>query len=243
MAQYKEEALVLGTHNWGEADRMVTLFTRSSGKLKAVAFGCRRPRSPLAAGMQMFSHVEVQLQNGMRLPTVKQCALLHRYPKLSEHLETMAYGTFVAEMVREFLPEHVPDEAVFDLLLEIFEAFEKRNPRITALAAAWQLLEHSGLQLHFERCVHCGKEIQENSFFDLGEGGILCWKCRTLHAENLTLGVRNLIRSLRDMDWKKEKRFILKRDELLAAEKILLTYLQQTLGHPMKSLQFLQQLS
>ena len=61
MASYQTAAVVLGSKNWGEADKMVTLFTYDRGLVEAAAFGCRRPRSPLAAGMQMFSSIEVQL--------------------------------------------------------------------------------------------------------------------------------------------------------------------------------------
>ena len=51
MASYQTAAVVLGSKNWGEADKMVTLFTYDRGLIEAAAFGCRRPRSPLAAGM------------------------------------------------------------------------------------------------------------------------------------------------------------------------------------------------
>ena len=53
MAIYKTDAVVIGSKNWGEADKMVLLFTKERGLIQAAAFGCRRPRSPLASGMQI----------------------------------------------------------------------------------------------------------------------------------------------------------------------------------------------
>jgi len=64
MAQYTVEAVVLAVHNWGDADKMVTFMTRDRGKIKAAAYGCRRPKNPLAAGMQLFNHLELQLLEG-----------------------------------------------------------------------------------------------------------------------------------------------------------------------------------
>ena len=61
MALYGAEGIVLGARNWGEADKIVTVFTRGQGILRAAAFGCRRPRSPLAGAMQMFVHADLQL--------------------------------------------------------------------------------------------------------------------------------------------------------------------------------------
>lgn len=92
MALYRTAAVVLGAKNWGEADKMMTFFTRERGLVQAAAFGCRRPRSPLAAGMQMFSQLDLQLSEGKRVDTVRQCTLRYHYRKLSEDLTVMAYG-------------------------------------------------------------------------------------------------------------------------------------------------------
>ena len=105
MAIYQTEAVVLGSKNWGDADKMMTFFTKERGLVRAAAFGCRRPRSPLAGGMQMFSHLDLQLSEGRRVDTVRQCLLRRHYRKLSEDLTAMAYGSFVAEFLREFLPD------------------------------------------------------------------------------------------------------------------------------------------
>ena len=240
-AQYKAEALVLGVHNWGEADKMVTLFTRERGKVKAAAFGSRRPKSSLAAGMQMFQHVEVHMTEGRRLDTVRQCALLHRYRKLGEDLTAMAYGSFVAEILREFLPENAVEPKAFDLMLEIFQAFETRNPRVTALAAAWQLLAHFGLQLRLDRCVHCGKEIDGDAFLHIGEGGVLCNACSIPDARAFPAGGRAFLHELLELDWK-QPRLKVQRENLLMAEQTLLAYLQGMLGKPLRSLDFIRQL-
>ena len=241
-AQYEAEALVLGAHNWGDADKLMTLFTRECGMVTAVAFGSRRPKSPLAAGMQMFTHAEVQLAKGKRMDTVRQCAILHRYKRLSEDFMAMAYGSFVAEVAREFLPEHAAEPEAFDLLLDVFASFEARNPRIVALAAAWQVLACSGLQLRLERCVHCGREIAGEAFLQIGEGGVLCRDCRLPDAQKLTGEGLAFLRSLLDLDWKHPEGFRVQRESLLMAEQVLLAYLQEMLGRPLKSLAFLRQL-
>ncbi len=144
MARRSAEALVLATRNWGEADKMASLLTRECGRVEAAAFGCRRPKSALAAGMQMFSHLDVELTEGGRVWTVRQCSLKGRFRRLSEDLSAMAYGSFVAELALELFPEHEPAPDAFDRLLQIFCAFEERNPRLVALAAAYQLLALAG---------------------------------------------------------------------------------------------------
>lgn len=256
MARRSAEALVLAARNWGEADKMVSLLTRECGRVEAAAFGCRRPKSTLAAGMQIFSHLDAELTEGGRIWTVRQCALKERFRRLSEDLTTMAYGSFVAELALELFPEHEPAPDAFDRLVQIFRAFAERNPRLVALAAAYQLLSLAGLALHLESCVHCGTPFIEPMSVAIDEGGVLCGDCRTEDTPPFSASLKAFIETLTSLDWqafaspKKEAQaeeraqspFFVKKQELLAAESLLLTYLRTLFGKPLRSLAFISQL-
>ncbi len=243
MGSYQTAAVVLGSRNWGEADKMVMLFTADRGLVEAAAFGCRRPRSPLAAGMQMFSSIEVQLSEGRRLDTVRQCTLKRHYKKLTEDLEVMAYGSFVAEFLREFLPLGQAEPQMFARLLYILDSFEVRNPRVTALMTVIQLLEFTGMQLYFEHCVHCGSVVNDDALFSTTAGGILCADCREPGAQPFPDELRRFILRLRDYNWEKPQDLKITGNLLMQAEQLFLNYLQSLLGRPLKSLAFIQQLS
>ncbi len=243
MALYTAEAVVAGVKNFGDADKIVTFFTKERGIVRAVAFGCRRPRSPLAGAMQMFAYLDVQLAEGRSLDTVRSAAVRRHGRRIIEDLETMAYGMFVAEFLRDFLPEGQPEEGMFPKVLQILEAFETRNPRVTALAAVLQLLEYTGLQLSLDRCVHSGKMIDGDAFFSLHEGGALAPGFQTSDAVPYPAELRALMTGLRGLDWKQAGGVRISSKYLMQAERLVLTYLQETLGHPMKSLTFIQQLA
>ena len=233
---------MLGVHNWGDADKMVTLCTQERGRIRAAAFGCRRARSPLAAGMQMFQHIDCELTEGQKVDTIRQCSILRRYRRLSENLDAMAYGSFIAELVSELMPEHVPETAVFALLQEIFATFEYRNARVTALIAAYQLMEYSGMQLSYGHCVHCGKELTGDARFSISDGGALCEDCYAEKTLPYSEALRQFILSLRTFDWKQETELQVKKQELLQAEQLLLHYLRTLFGKPLRSLEFLGQM-
>ena len=243
MALYTTEAIVLGAKNWGEADKIMTFFTRERGLVRATAFGCRRPRSQLAGAMQLFSELEVQLAEGQRLDTVRTATTQRHYKRLGEDLTCMAYGAFVAEFLRETLPEGQPEPEMYARLQAILAAFETRNPRVTALAAVYQLLEHTGLEMHYERCVHCAAELQGDAFFAINEGGALCPHCRTAQAVPYPASVRELIVALRDLDWGSAAQLRIHGHDLVAAESIMLAYLPTIIGHPLRSLAFIQQVT
>jgi DNA repair protein RecO (recombination protein O) len=242
MAQYMTEAIILGVRNWGDADKMLTILTKERGKIKAAAFGCRRPKSPLAAGMQMFNHLDLQLTEGQRIDTVRQYELRQNFRIMSEDLSAMAYGAFVAELVTELCNEHEPQPQIFDKLLQIFSFFGKRNPRLVALAAGYQLLEYTGSQLHFSNCARCEKELVGDVFFSIKQGGAVCRDCRAEGMEPFSAELRSFIEQLILLDWAQPPSFRVTGRNLVRAEHLLLIYLQQLLEKQLRSLTFIQQL-
>lgn len=242
MALYQTEAVVLGARNCGEADKILTFFTKERGMVEAMAFGCRRPRSPLAAGMQLFSYLELQLAEGRRLDTVKQCQLKCHYRKLSEDLSVMSYGALVAEVMREFMPISVPEPGLFPILLDILDSFEKRNPRVTALIAILQIMEFTGLQLRYEHCLHCGKAVEGDGAFSLNEGGVICTNCKNDSMQDFPEELQKTMLALRDFDWHGSVPMKLQGSLIMQAEQITLSHLQNLLGHRLKAMEFISQL-
>ena len=242
MALYGAEGIVLGARSWGEADKVMTIFTRERGLLRAAAFGCRRPRSPLAGAMQMFVHAELQFAEGGRIETVKTASVRAHHAKLSLDLTALAYATFVAEVIREFMPEGIADEAFFDRLSAILTAFETRNPRVTALAAVLQTLAAAGLGQSYERCLHCGTPIAGDAFFHARENGVLCADCRTEDSADFSGELRTLLIGLEQLDWENPPALQLRGSTLMGAESLVLAHVQELVGHPLRSLSFLSQL-
>ncbi len=242
MALYAAEGIVLGARNWGEADKVMTVFTREQGLLRAAAFGCRRPRSPLAGAMQMFVHADLQIAEGTRLETIKTASVRAHHAKISLDLTALAYATFAAEVIREFLPEGVSDEGFFDRLTHILTAFETRNPRVTALAAVLQTLAAAGLQQSYERCLHCGAPITDDAFFLTREGGALCADCRMEGAQDFPAELRELLLGLESFDWENPAPLRVRGSTLMTAESLVLAHVQELVGHPLRALTFLAQL-
>lgn len=247
MGQYSTEALILGIRNWGEADKIITLLSPEQGLIKAAAFGCRRTKSALAGALQMFNRVEVQIKKGDKLDTIRTCSLLHSYRVMSSDFTAMAYGAFVAEAASQLAIENFPQKDMYNRLLEIFAAFGQRNPRIIALAAGYQILEFSGMQLGYQYCAECGKKLEKDGSFSFEAGGGLCPECSRHHAQSTQMAypqeLRQLIVRLVELDWQNPPSLTIKGKTLLAAEALLLGDLHHVFERPLKSLEFIRQIS
>ena len=243
MDTYTVEAIVLDTKNFGDANKVVTLFTKESGKVEANAYGCRRSRSPLSGAMQMFNHISAELSRGSQVDTIREADILHFYDALTGDLERLAYASLFFEVVNRMTLPHEKSPETFYLLKKSLPVLSKRNPKVAALIGVCQFMETSGVQLNFERCVHCGTRIEGDAAISLLDGGAVCMNCID-GAEDCRPypdDLRKTFETLLSFDWHDETRINFKTKQLDAAEKFFMEYLHLTLGNELKSEQFIRE--
>lgn len=229
--------------NWGEADKMVTLFSREYGKITAIAYGARRPKSRLSGGMQTFMHIDAALAPGKNLDSIKQYEGKNSFRLIREDLTCMAYGVFIAELVTELCPERQPEPLVFDLLLDIFTLISDRNPRLVALAGAWQLLSLTGFLPEYKKCICCGQQISTPAYFVASAGGLACSICKATDSIEISAPAVSFLDILLRLDLQNPGHFKVSGSALLETEKMLARYLTYHLDKPLKSLDFIKQVT
>jgi DNA repair protein RecO (recombination protein O) len=236
---YKCEAILLAVRDYDATSRMVTLFSREYGKLSAVAYGARRPRSELSGCTQAFVHVDLVLSSGKGSEAIKQCAIRRSFRELREDLDRMAYAALLAELVAELWPEREPEPAAFDLLLAAFSLLGSRNARITALAAALQLLALAGFRPECELCVVCGQPLVFPARFDAAAGGGACAGCAEPHLPAFGAEGRDFLVRLLGLDLAAPGSFSVTGAALMEVERLLGEFLTWRLDKPLKSLAFI----
>lgn len=241
MALIETEGIIIATKNWGSADKLITIFTRTHGKFSAVAYGCRRPKSPLAALTQPFVTLHVQVAMGDYSNTIRQCEPIKYYTELYSNLTAMAYASFIMDLLNHLCHDFDVQPAIYDKLVEALPLFTKKNPRILALALALQLLEFTGYQLTYDHCVRCGSNLGEKNYFSVPEGGAICAHCHN-GEYNYPHSVADLCHNLLKLNWHNPQSFMIKGADLLCAEQLLLEQLNYILERPLKSLEFIKQI-
>lgn len=187
MGIYKAEAIVLRSRVYGEADRILTLFTREHGKTSAVAKGVRKPTSRLRGAVQLFSHTHLVLYAGKSLDTISQGEAEETFSFLQDDLILFTTASHCVELVDCLILERQPLKKVFYLLLAALRALEKEDPELVARVFEAQLLAAVGYQPQLEQCTvgrHQGwqapvQEVGENEpiWFSVERGGVLCSSC------------------------------------------------------------------
>lgn len=176
---FRVEAVILRHQDWGEADRLITLFSRERGKLRAVAKGVRKVRSRKAGHLEPFNRVSLLLAQGRDLPIITQAETLTAYLALQEDLLRLGHGATLLELVDRFTVEEEANPALFSLLVETLERLNhSEDTWLDVRFFEMKLLDFVGFRPQLFQCVICGEAIQaQDQFFSCELGGVVCPTC------------------------------------------------------------------
>src|SRR4030042_4526114 len=102
---YQTDAVILRRRNWGEADRILTLFTPLRGKIRVRAVGVRKPASRKAGHLELFHRATLFLAKGRDFDIVTQAETLEAYPRLREDLARSEAASHAAQILDRLSPE------------------------------------------------------------------------------------------------------------------------------------------
>ncbi len=173
------EAVVLRHSDWGEADRLLVLYTREMGKIRAIAKGVRKLRSRKAGHVEPFSRVNLLLARGRDMWIVTQAELQESYQSIREDLLKTAYAAYIIELLDRFSYEEGQNQALFRLLVETLQRVAgEADPFMAVRYYEIRLLDVLGFRPNFFQCVECGKEIEPlDQYFSALQGGVRCPHC------------------------------------------------------------------
>ncbi len=136
----KIQGIVLKRVNFGESDRVVTVFSRERGKMSVVAKGVRRIKSRRAPHLEPLNEVSLIIHKGRNFDLVSEAKGLHR-PTLQDDLKSLSFALYAAEIIDKLLPEDEPHEEVYGLLRDFLENKELTENKVKefTLELLWQL--------------------------------------------------------------------------------------------------------
>lgn len=240
MDRFTEEAIVLGTVDYGEADRLVTLFTRGRGKLTAFASGARKSKRRFAGALEPGTLLKAQVvaRHGttFRLDSVD---ILRGFYALRTDLPRIARALYAVELCRELIRDEQPHEQLFNQLAEYLELLEQNRAGPTSLLAfELNALAHTGLMPRFDACSICGGALLEPLRFDPHHGGVVCANC-ALRAPHGVGVEASLVRDLRAIQ--EGERKPLPPQARQRARELLNLFIADQLGRKLKSVDFMNQ--
>ncbi|HZG72306.1 MAG TPA: DNA repair protein RecO [Chondromyces sp.] len=173
----KCEGIVIRTTNYGENNKIVTVYTRESGKIGLMARGAKKPNSRLSSITQPFTYGYFLFQKSRGLGTLQQGEMISSMRHIREDLFLTAYAAYMAELLDKSTEEKQPNPYLFELLYQVFNLMnEGQDAEILTNIFEMKMLQLLGLRPELSACVNCGS--QEGRFaFSIRENGLLCHRC------------------------------------------------------------------
>jgi DNA repair protein RecO len=189
---YVTDAIVLTRFDYGEADRIMTLFTPAHGKLKAIAKGVRRTKSRLGGSLEPLAELRVALARGRTFDVVTQVQVSHAWLRLRDSLESAATAWYLAELADRSLEERHEAEGLYALLRRSYELLDAgMDPGRVARWYEMHLADELGVRPEVDRCVECDRMLEADESFRWVPplGGVLCARCPGPPADRVGLSL------------------------------------------------------
>ena len=202
---YVTDAIVLTRFDYGEADRIMTLFTPAHGKLKAIAKGVRRTKSRIGGSLEPLAELRVALARGRTFDVVTQVQVSQPWLRLRDSLESTATAWYLAELADRSLEERHEAEGLYALLRRAYELLDAGMD--SGRVARWyemHLADEMGVRPEVDRCVECDRMLEADDQFRWVPplGGLLCSRCPGPPADRagLSLEALKLLKAYQRLD-------------------------------------------
>jgi DNA repair protein RecO (recombination protein O) len=241
----KVDAVILRHSDYGEADRLLTLFTREAGKLRAIAKGVRKMQSRKAGHLEPFTQVTLMLAQGHDLWIVTQAEATELFQPLRESLPLIGYAGYVVELLDRFTYEEGQNWQLFQLLVETLKRLASEpDPFVPVHYYEMRLLDLMGFRPLLFECASCGKAIQaEDQYFSAERGGVLCPDCGLMVnlVRPISMDALRYLRHFQRSSYNDTKRANPGQDTRDEVEAILNYYLTYLLERNLNSPEFIRQ--
>ncbi len=173
----QSEALVLRTYPFHEADLLVTLLTRSEGKIRGVAKSAKRSKRRFGGALEPLTHVIAHWEDKEKqeLARLDSCEIIASPLTAEVNYPRVVALSYVAEVVDQLLPDREPSDDIFRLTLAVVRHLKPDSIWMPLTYFDLWIVRLIGLLPDLHECVVCGAVLNGNrAYFHPLADGLLC---------------------------------------------------------------------
>jgi DNA repair protein RecO (recombination protein O) len=242
-------AMVLGSTDYGESDRIITFYTADYGKVKGVAKGVRKSRRRFVNKLEPFSNINLSFfhKENRELVRVEECKIIYDFSNIKTDIEKLSYGSYMLELLGAMTREGQKNTPAFNLLLKFLEMLDEgENPEKVVIFFEMRLLSILGYHPHMDGCVTCmnapgGGKVY---YFSSKRGGIVCEDCKggLSILIPISTGTARFLLSVSRMNLNKLKRLIPNTVVMQESRLVLNDFIRYHIGKELKTRRFIERM-
>jgi len=249
---FSTPAIVLHRLDYGDFDRILTLFTLQEGKLTVMAKSAKKSVRRFPGTLELFCGIHAVCRRGRSggMPLLQEASLISARPAIRGDFMKTAYAGYWAEIVHAWSEERHEQPSVFRLLDHVLESLDQGSMPDEVLSLLFQIrfLKLAGMHPNLTRCRSCGVLMEElpgsRHSFDLAKGTLVCDKCLNPRRRPITLskGLLKQLQWISDADLESVGRMRWHPEAQREARGFLEAFIPHHLGKSLQSLKVLRQL-
>lgn len=174
------QGFVFKKEDFGEADRIFSVFTKDFGRLELIGRGIRKISSKLKGKVEIFSFLNLEFVRGKYQKILTQAEEILIFPELKKNFSKTILAFQISEILDRLIKEEEREEKIFELLKEVFSNFRffpLKKISLLYLYFFWRLISILGYQPRVKECEICGKRFENFAIFDFEKLAFVCKKC------------------------------------------------------------------
>lgn len=177
--RFTTQGLVIKVMNVGENDRLVTIFTKEYGILKAYAKGAKSIKSKRSSASSLLTYSNFSITRKGEIYRITEASTISTFFSAGMDLEILTLCQYFCELSSVFVERMNPNEEFLRLILNSmhFITKEKRNPELIKAITEFRIAVISGYRPDLVACENCGKFEDDIMLFDMENGSLLCSEC------------------------------------------------------------------
>lgn len=240
----KCEGIVIRTTDYGETNKVVTLYTRELGKVGVMARGAKKPNSRLAAVTQLFTYGYFLMQKSTGLGSLQQGEMISSMRFIREDIFLTAYASYIVDLTDKSTDDRKTNPYLFELLFQTLTLMnEGFDLDVLTNIYEMKMLNVLGLYPILNECAIC--KMTDGQFsFSIREGGFICHRCleQDPYHYKISPATVKLLRVFYHIDLNRLGQISVKPETKTELKKVISAYYDEYSGLHLKSKKFLDQM-
>lgn len=238
----KTEGIVIKLMDYGESNKIITLYTPRYGKISVMAKGAKKPKSRFHGVTQLLTYGEYVLFMGQQMGNLNHGEIEHHFVDIKKNIEKTAYAAYMAELIDRIQEAKEANPYLFKQFLSGLEQINSgKDEEMVAMMFEMKLLQTAGYRPHLHSCAICGNRENLN-YFSIQHGGIIC----SLHQEQesylLDPGTVKVLKMFEQIDIQRLGNINVKSATRSQLKTIMKAFFDRHIGISLKSRHFIEQM-